>query len=118
MRRFLAALLSVTIVGSCAAPSPERRDPATIATQEAQLRLPDGEVTSVKWTDVGRFVAISVGSRAGVRVGDGYHISRGDDYVGWIKIIRVSEESAYGLLDQRWQSVRLWPKPGDRVWTE
>ena len=86
MRRFLAALLSVTIAGGCATTKQPIESEETIAAQEARIRalrnLPDGEVTSVKRTDVGIFVAISVGSKDGLRVGDEYHLLRGGVYVG------------------------------------
>jgi myosin heavy subunit len=81
-------------------------------------KLPDGMVLSIKATEVGTFVAISVGGKDGLRVGDEYHLSRGGEYVGRIKLIRISKDSAYGRADERWTG-RAWPpRQNDKAWTE
>ena len=80
------------------------------------FHLPEGRVLSVKMTAVGTFVAISVGSRDGVRVGDAYHISRNGQYVGRIRLIRVSEDSSYGRMSERWNGDR--PRQNDKAWAE
>ena len=80
--------------------------------------LPDGLVLSIKKTRAGMFVAISVGTRDGVRVADEYHLSRGGRYVGRIALIRVSTGSAYGRLDERWKGQAFPPQVNDKAWTE
>ena len=85
----------------------------------AVRKLPDGLVMSVKQTPgVGWFVAISVGSKDGLRVGDEFHLSRGGKYVGRINIIRVSKASAYGRADEKWIGTAWPPSQGDKAWTE
>ena len=70
---------------------------------------------NVKATDVGTFVAISGGSKDGVRVGDEYYLSRGERYIGKIDIIRVSEDGAIGRLDEKFASNVVLPKVGDKA---
>ncbi len=81
------------------------------------LHLPDGRVLSVKSTDVGTFVAISVGSKDGVRVGDQYHVSHGGRYITSISIVRVDIDSAFARQRVRWHTgppIRV----GDPIWVE
>ena len=80
--------------------------------------LPDGLVLSVKKTRAGMFVAISVGSKDGIRVGDEYHLSRAGDYVGRITLIRISKGSAYGKIDERWAGKAFPPQKNDGAWPE
>ncbi len=82
------------------------------------LELPSGVVLRVKKTELGTFVTISVGSEHGVRVGDQYHLSRGGKYVGRIKLIRVSKNSAWGRVDGRWKGQAFPPQTNDKAWTE
>jgi hypothetical protein len=84
----------------------------------APRRLPEGVVMSIKVTNVGTFVAISVGSKDKVRMGDEYHLSRGGDYVGRIRIIRISKDSAYGRADERWIGKAWPPRQNDKAWGE
>lgn len=82
--------------------------------------LPPGRVLQVKQGDggLGIFVAISVGSKDGVRVGDVYQLSRGNQYVGSIKIIRVDRDSAYGRADAKYHGDAWPPQSQDRAWVQ
>jgi predicted RNase H-like nuclease (RuvC/YqgF family) len=82
--------------------------------------LPEGRVLQVKQGDggLGIFVAISVGSKDNVRVGDTYQLSRGNQYVGSITIIRVDRDSAYGRADAKYHGDAWPPQSQDRAWTD
>ncbi len=54
--------------------------------------VPDGLVLQVK----GSLVLISLGSNDGVRIGDELHLSRGENYVGTIRITKVEKDAAVG----------------------
>jgi hypothetical protein len=82
------------------------------------LRLPEGRVLSVKMTAVGTFVAISVGSKDGVRVGDHYHVSHGDSYVMRIIVVRVDIDSAYARAKEGFYSSSSVMRVGYRAWAE
>ena len=88
---------------------------AVLAAYRAELTRA-AEFTRTWDLDVGTFVAISVGCKDGVRVGDEYDLSRGGGYVGRIQIIRVSEDSSYGRTARRWRHSLV--EVGDRVWAE
>ena len=77
-----------------------------------------GVVLNVKTTDIGIFVAISVGSKDNVRLGDEYHLSRGARYVGKIDIIRVSKDGAIGRFDEKFAGEVAPPKPDDKAWVD
>lgn len=54
--------------------------------------VPEGLVLQVK----GSLVLISLGSNDGVRIGDDLHLSRGESYVGTIRITKVEKDAAVG----------------------
>lgn len=56
----------------------------------------NGVVLAVK----GNLVSISVGSEDGVKIGDEYHLRRGDKYVGRITIKTVMKNQAVGQFDE------------------
>ncbi|MEE8106925.1 MAG: hypothetical protein V3T86_15430 [Planctomycetota bacterium] len=82
--------------------------------------LPEGRVLQVKQGEggLGIFVAISVGSKDNVRRGDTYQLSRGNQYVGSIKIIRVDRDSAYGRADEKYPGPGWPPQAQDRAWVQ
>lgn len=81
-------------------------------------QLPDGTVLSVKRTGVGTFVALSVGRKDGLRIGDEYHLSRADKYVGRVEVIRLTADSAFCRADERWTGEAWPPQQNDKAWVE
>jgi hypothetical protein len=63
----------------------------------------------------GNLVSISVGSADGVRVGDSYDLSRGDKYVGKIRIQTVDKNLAVGLFDEQFVGSGAPPQRGDKA---
>ena len=61
----------------------------------------------------GNLVSISVGSADKVRIGDNYNLSRGDKYVGRIRIISVDKNSAVGAFDNANPGSGAPPMAGD-----
>ena len=59
----------------------------------------------------GNLVSISEGSFAHVRLGDVFHLSRGDQYVGRIKITAVDRNLSVGTLEEAGAGAP--PQPGD-----
>lgn len=74
----------------------------------------EGVVKSVGRTGL---VAISVGSSAGVKMGDEYQISRGDRFVCTIRIIEVQPQLAVGRVVEGSQTDAFPPQANDRAWT-
>jgi uncharacterized coiled-coil DUF342 family protein len=70
-----------------------------------------GVVNAVK----GNLVSISVGSAAGVRLGDNYNISRGSSYVGRIRITTVDKTLSVGIFDDQHPGSGAPPMPGDKA---
>ena len=68
-------------------------------------------------SNIGTFVTISVGSEDKVKVDDEYHLSRGPHYVSKIDIIRVSEDSAVGRFDEKFNGPVV-PRVGDKAWVD
>lgn len=68
-----------------------------------------GVVNMVK----GNLVSISVGSADGVAIGDNYDLSRGDKYVGRIRILSVDKNSAVGQFDMNNPGSGAPPMTGD-----
>ena len=50
-------------------------------------------------------------------MGDEFHISRGNMYVGKIDIIRVSEDGAIGRFDTKFNGGGP-PRVGDKAWVD
>ena len=68
-----------------------------MAAKPAVRRLNNAAtVMNVKETNVGIFVAISVGTKDRVKLGDKLVVSRNQNRVGTLDIIRVSKDSAIG----------------------
>jgi hypothetical protein len=63
-------------------------------------------------------VTISVGRAARVDVGDKYHLSRGEGYVGRITIMSMTRDWSDGWLDSRWVGTVATPRVGDQAWSE
>ena len=76
---------------------------------------PEGTVLSVRERDTGPSVEITMGSNVGVRVGDGFHIARGDRYMGRIEITEVRPDSSTARCTGWFW--RLPPQKGDRVFS-
>jgi len=74
----------------------------------------EGVVKSVGKTGL---VAISVGSSAGVKMGDEYQISRGDRFVCTIRIIEVQPQLSVGRVVEGTQTDAFPPQANDRAWT-
>jgi capsule polysaccharide export protein KpsE/RkpR len=70
-----------------------------------------GLVTVVK----GNLVGISVGSNDKVRVGDLYSLSRGEKYVGRIKIVTVDRNQAVGEFQEGFEGTGAPPQAGDKA---
>ena len=68
-----------------------------------------GRVNAVK----GSLVTLSVGIEDGVRNGDRYQISRGDQHCGELKIIKVYKNMAVGEFDTRFMGPGGMPQVGD-----
>jgi hypothetical protein len=71
--------------------------------------LIEGRVTSVR----GDLVVISVGSADGVSVGDTFHLRRGAEFVGRVRIEKVEVELSVGAFDSRFPGVGAPPRKGD-----
>ena len=65
----------------------------------------------------GMVVVISVGSDDGVKVGDEYKLSRGKEFVGFVKIVRVQKDKAVGEFDTVNKGNGAPPVAQDRAYT-
>ena len=89
-------------------------DPGTVGSVGA-----DGVVMKVQEVAGGGIVVvISVGSADGVKVGDEYKLSRGNQFVGFIKITRVHKDKAVGEFDTNNTGAGAPPEAQDRAYTK
>ena len=65
----------------------------------------------------GSIVTISVGSRSKVAVGTEFKLRRGSQFVGFLKITRVTENTSTGEVDERFPGKGAPPRAGDRAYT-
>jgi len=63
-------------------------------------------------------VGISVGKADGVRMGDIYHIRRGSSYVGRIKIVKVTKDTAVGEFESQFAGSGKAPEVGDQAYPD
>ena len=73
--------------------------------------MPDGLALSVK----GTLVLVSVGRNDGVSIGDELHVSRGEKYVGTIRITKVEKDAAVGRTTDVKGSA-FPPRKNDRIY--
>ncbi len=77
-----------------------------------------GRVNAVRAVGSAVIVSISVGSEDGVRGGDVYHIRRGGEYIGVIKITSVSKGGAVGEFDTKFNNNKGNPESGDEAYPD
>jgi hypothetical protein len=89
-------------------------DPGTVGSNGA-----DGVVMTVQEVAGGGIVVvISVGSADGVKSGDEYKLSRGKQFVGFIKITKVYKDKAVGEFDTNNKGDGAPPVAQDRAYTK
>ncbi|MHC4952410.1 MAG: hypothetical protein ACYTGZ_00845 [Planctomycetota bacterium] len=62
-------------------------------------------------------VTVALGQIHGVAVGDEYKLSRGSDFVGFVKIVKISHLQCEGEFDLQFPGKGAPPRVGDRAYT-